>query len=140
MNRWHGSCIGAFLVLLIGGGSLIILIPLGGGMIVGIPPLQNQITAYALCPDAVDYSYNDYGFGQQTTSSPSGGTGHYTELTCTYKDGSQKTFPNEEVGLKGLAASFVVAGICGGAVVLLLTIIAAIIGARLVRPKPAGAN
>ena len=104
-------------------------------MIAAIPPLFDRLTAYVLCPDATDYSYNDYGFGTPTTSSPSGGTGHYTELTCTYADGSQKVFENEEVGLKGLAASFAAAGICGGAGVFLLMIIAALIGARLVKPS-----
>lgn len=137
MKRWQGSCIGAFLVLLIGGGSLFFFVPFGGAMIAGMPPVFDRLTAYVLCPDAVDYSYNDYGFGQPTTSSPSGGTGHYTELTCTYTDGSQKTFPNEEVGLKGLAASFAAAGMCGGAAVLFFMILAAIVGGRLVRPKPA---
>ena len=137
MKRWHGSCIGAFLVLLIGGGSLLFFVPFGGAMIAGMPPLFDKLTAYTLCPDAVDYSYNDYGFGQSTSSSPSGGTGHYTELTCTYEDGSQKVFPNQEVGLKGLAAAFTVSGICSGTVVLLLMILAAIIGARLVKPKSA---
>ena len=137
MKRWQGSCIGAFLVLLIGGGSLFFFVPFGGAMIAGIPPVFDRLTAYVLCPDAVDYSYSDYGFGQPTTSSPSGGTGHYTELTCTYTDGSQKTFPNEEVGLKGLAASFAAAGMCGGAAVLFFMILAAIVGGRLVRPKPA---
>ena len=34
MKRWHGSCIGAVLVLLIGGGSLIFLVPFGGAMLV----------------------------------------------------------------------------------------------------------
>ncbi|HUF00008.1 MAG TPA: hypothetical protein VMN99_12195 [Anaerolineales bacterium] len=135
MKRWQGSCIGAILVLLIGGGSLIFLVPFGGAMIVAVPPLFDRLTAYVLCPDAIDYSYRDYGFGTPTTSSPSGGTGHFTELTCTYADGSQKVFGNEEVGLKGLAASFTAAGICGGLAVLLLTIVAAIIGARLVKPK-----
>ena len=135
MKRWQGSCLGALLVLVIGGGSLFFFVPFGGAMIAGVPPVFDRLTAYVLCPDATDYSYNDYGFGQQTTSSPSGGTGHYTELTCTYADGSQKTFPNEEVGLKGLAASFAAAGICGGAAVLVFMIIAALIGARLVRPK-----
>jgi len=136
MKRWHGSCIGALLVLLVGGGaSLIFFVPFGGAMIAGIPPLFDRVTAYTLCPDAVDYSYSDYGFGQPTTSSPSGGTGHYTELTCTYEDGSQKTFPNQEVGLKGLAASFTLAGICSGAVVLLLAMLAAIVGGRFVKPK-----
>ena len=135
MKRWQGSCLGALIVLVIGGGSLVFFVPFGGAMIAGVPPVFDRLTAYVLCPDATDYSYNDYGFGQQTTSSPSGGTGHYTELTCTYADGSQKTFPNEEVGLKGLAASFAAAGICGGAAVLVFMIIAALIGARLARPK-----
>jgi hypothetical protein len=136
MKRWQGSCLGAFLVLLIGGSSLIFLVPFGGAMIVAAPPLFDRLTAYTLCPDATDYSYNDYGFGSPTTSSPSGGTGHYTELTCTYADGSQQVFENEEVGLKGLAASFTAAGICGGSAVLLLMVLAAIVGARLVKPRP----
>ena len=135
MKRWQGSCIGALLVLLIGGGSLIFLIPFGGAMIAAVPPVFDRLTAYVLCPDATDYSYNDFGFGTPTTSSPSGGTGHYTELTCTYADGSQRVFGNEEVGIKGLAASFSAAGICGGLVVFLLMILAALIGARLVKPK-----
>lgn len=135
MKRWQGSCIGALLVLLIGGGSLIFLVPFGGAMIAAVPPVFDRLTAYVLCPDAIDYSYRDYGFGTPTTSSPSGGTGHFTELTCTYADGSQKVFGNEEVGIKGLAASFTAAGICGGVGVLLLMIVAALIGARLVKPK-----
>ena len=135
MKRWQGSCLGALLVLLIGGGSLIFLVPFGGAMIAANSTLFKRLTAQVLCPDATDYSYNDYGFGQQTTSSPSGGTGHYTELTCTYPDSSQKTFANEEVGLKGLAASFTAAGICGGTAVLFFMVLAAIVGARLVKPK-----
>lgn len=135
MKRWQGSCLGALLVLLIGGGSLIFFVPFGGAMIVALPPVFDRLTAYVLCPEATDYSYNDYGFGTPTTSSPTGGTGHYTELTCTYADGSQKVFGNEEVGVKGLAASFSAAGICGGAAVLLLMILAAILGGRLVKPK-----
>lgn len=135
MKRWQGSCIGAFLVLLIGGGSLFFFVPFGGAMIVALPPVFDRLTAYVLCPEATDYSYNDYGFGTPTTSSPTGGTGHYTELTCTYADGSQKVFGNEEVGVKGLAASFSAAGICGGVAVLLLMILAAILGGRLVTPK-----
>lgn len=134
MKRWYGSCIGAILVLLIGGGSLVFFVPFGGAMIAAMPPVFDRLTAYVLCPDATEYSYNDYGFGTPTTSSPSGGTGHYTELTCTYADGSQQVFGNEEVGLKGLAASFTAAGICGGFGVLFLMIVAAIIGARLVKP------
>jgi hypothetical protein len=135
MKRWQGSCIGAFLVLLIGGASSLFFVPFGGAMIAAVPPLFNRLTAYALCPDATDYSYRDYNFGVPTTSSPGGGTGHYTELTCTYADGSQKVFENEEVGLKGLAASFTAAGICGGVAVFLLMILAAVIGARVVKPK-----
>ena len=137
MKRWQGSCIGALLVLLIGGGSLIFLVPFGGAMIAAMPPVFDRITAYVLCPDATDYSYNDFGFGTPTTSSPGRGTGHYTELTCTYADGSQKVFGNEEVGIKGLAASFTAAGICGGLAVFFLMILAALIGARLVKPKEA---
>jgi hypothetical protein len=135
MKRWQGSCIGAVLALLIGGSSLVFLVPFGGAMLAGIPPVFDRLTAYVLCPDAVDYSYRDYGFGTPTTSSPSGGTGHFSELTCTYADGSQKVFDNEEVGLKGLAASFTAAGICGGLAVLFLMLVAALIGARLVKPK-----
>jgi hypothetical protein len=135
MKRWQGSCLGALLVLLIGGASLIFFVPFGGALITTVPPLFDRLTAYALCPDATDYSYRDYNFGVPTTSSPGGGTGHYTELTCTYADGSQQVFENEEVGLKGLAASFTAAGVCGGVAVLLLMMFAAIIGARLVKPK-----
>jgi hypothetical protein len=126
---------GAFLVLLVGGGMLLFLVPFGGAMIAGIPPVFDKLTAYVLCPDATEYYYTDSGFGQQTTTSPSGGTGHYTELTCSYKDGSQKTFPNEEVAIKGLAASSAVSAICSGAGLLFFMIIAAIIGGRLAKPK-----
>jgi len=135
MKRWQGSCIGAFLVLLIGGAALVFFVPFGGALIAALPPVFDRLTADTLCPDATEYSYNDYNFGVATSSSPSGGTGHYTELTCTFADGSQKVFGNEEVGLKGLGASFSAAGICGGAVVLFLMILASIIGARLVKPK-----
>ena len=93
--------------------------------------LFDRLTAYVLCPDATDYSYRDFGSAPIDSTNPSGGTGHFTELTCTYADGSQKVFENDEVGLKGLAASFSVAGICGGAAVLFFMII----GARLVKPK-----
>jgi len=135
MKRWQGSCIGAFVVLLIGGGSLILFVPFGGAMIAGMPPLFDKLTAHVLCPDATDYSYRDFGSAPIDSTNPSGGTGHFTELTCTYADGSQKVFRNEEVGLKGLAASFTAAGICGGIAVLFFMILAAIIGARLVKPK-----
>jgi len=134
MKRWQGSCIGAFLVLLTGG-SLIFFVPFGGAMIAGIPPLFDRLTAYVLCRDATDYSYHDFGSSPIDSTNPSGGTGHFTELTCTYSDGSQKVFGNEEVALKGLAASFSAAGICGGLAVLFFMILAAIIGARLVTPK-----
>ena len=135
MKRWQGSCIGAVLVLLIGGGSLIFLVPFGGAMIAAMPPLFDRLTAYVLCPDATDYSYRDFGSVPIDSTNPSGGTGHFTELTCTYADGSQKVFGNDEVGLKGLAASFTLVGICGGAAVLFFMIVAGIIGARLVKPK-----
>ncbi len=135
MKRWQGSCIGASLVLLIGGGSLIFLVPFGGAMIAAIPPIFDRLTAYVLCPDATDYSYRDFGSAPIDSTNPSGGTGHFTELTCTYADGSQKVFGNDEVGLKGLAASFTLAGICGGLMVFLFMVVAAIIGARLVKPK-----
>ena len=135
MKRWQGSCIGAFVVLLIGGGSSIFFVPFGGAMIAGMPPLFDKLTAYVLCPDATDYSYRDFGSAPIDSTNPSGGTGHFTELTCTYADGSQKVFGNEEVGLKGLAASFATAGVCGGIDVLLLMIIAAVVGARLVKPQ-----
>jgi hypothetical protein len=135
MKRWQGSCIGAFLVLLIGGGSLIFFVPFGGAMIAGMPPVFDKLTAQILCPEATDYSYNDYGSAPIDSTNPSGGTGHFTELTCTYSDGSQKVFGNEEVALKGLAASFSAAGICSGAVVLFFMALAAIMGARLARPK-----
>jgi hypothetical protein len=134
MKRWQGSCIGAAAVLLIGGAALFFFVPMGGAMIAAMPPLFDRLTAYVLCPDAEDYSYEDYGFGQPTSSSPSGGTGHYTELTCTYADGTQQVFPNEEVGLKGLGAAFGLSAVCGGAAVLLLAAAGAVVGARLVRP------
>ena len=135
MRRWQGSCIGAFLVLLIGGGSLIFFVPFGGAMIAAMPPLFDRLTAYVLCPEATEYSYRDYGSAPIDSTNPSGGTGHFTELTCTYADGSQKVFENDEVGLKGLAASLGVAGLCGGVLVLILMIIAAMIGGRLVKPQ-----
>jgi hypothetical protein len=135
MKRWQGSCIGALLVLFIGGGSLIFFVPFGGAMIAGIAPLFDRLTAYVLCPDATNYSYRDFGSEPIDSTNPSGGTGHFTELTCTYADGSQKVFGNEEVGLKGLAASFTLAGICGGIAILFFMIIAAIVGAKLVKPK-----
>lgn len=135
MKHWQGSCIGAFLVLLIGSGSLIFLVPFGGAMIAAMPPLFDRLTAYVLCRDATDHSYSDFGSVPIDSTNPSGGTGHYTELTCTFQDGSQKVFGNDEVGLKGLAASFSLAGICGGLAILFFMLIAAIVGARLVKLK-----
>ncbi|HVF25207.1 MAG TPA: hypothetical protein VNA23_04915 [Anaerolineales bacterium] len=135
MKRRQGSCIGAVLVLLIGGGSLIFLVPFGGAMIAATPPVFDRLTAYVLCPDATDYSSSDFGSVPIDSTNPSGGTGHFTELTCIYQDGSQKVFGNDEVGLKGLAASFSLAGICGGLAVAFFMLIAAIVGARLAKPK-----
>jgi len=134
MKRWHGSCIGAFLVLLICGSSLFFIVPVGGAMIVGIPPLFDKLTGWAVCPNAVSIEQEEYNHGPVTTS-PTGGTGHQEEWTCTFEDGSQKVVPNEEIALKGLGASFTLVGICGGVSVLLLMIIAAIVGGRLVKPK-----
>ena len=134
MKRWQGSCIGAVLVLLIGGGSLLFFVPVGGAMLVGIPPVFDRLTGWVVCPGAVSISQEEYNSGP-VTSSPSGMTGHQEEWTCTFEDGSQKVVPNEEIALKGLGASFTVAGICGGLIVLLLMIIAAIIGSRLAKPK-----
>ena len=134
MKRWQGSCIGAFLVLLVCGGSMFFIVPVGGAMIVGIPPFFDKLTGWAVCPGAVSISVEKYNQGPVTTS-PTGMTGHQEEWTCTFKDGSQKVVPNEEIAFKGLGASFTVAGICSGAVVLLLAVIAAFIGGRLVKPK-----
>jgi len=134
MKRWHGSCIGAFLVLLIGGGSLFFVVPVGGAMLVGVPPVFDKLTGWVVCPGAVSISVEEYNRGPVTTS-PTGGTGHQEEWTCTFEDGSQKVVPNEEIAFKGLGASFTAAGICGGVTVFLLMILAAIIGGRLVKPK-----
>jgi hypothetical protein len=135
MKRWQGSCIGAFLVLLIGGSSLLFFVPVGGAMLVGIPPVFDQLTGWAVCPGAVSIDQKEYNRGPVTTS-PTGTTGHQEEWTCTFEDGSQKVVPNEEIAFKGLGASFTAAGICGGLVVLVLMVLAAVIGARLVKPGP----
>lgn len=134
MKRWHGSCLGAFLVLLICGSSMLFIVPVGGAMIVGVTPLFDKLTGWAVCPGAVSISQEEYNSGPVTTS-PTGGTGHQEEWTCTFEDGSQKVVPNEEIAFKGLGASFTAVGICGGLAVLLLMILAAIFGARLVKPK-----
>ena len=133
MKRWQGSCLAAFLVLLVCGGSLFFVVPIGGGMLVGIPPVFDKLTGLVVCPGAVSISQEEYNHGP-TTTSPTGGTGHQEEWTCTFSDGTQKVIPNEEIALKGIGASFAAAGVCGGLVVLALMLVAAIVGARLVRP------
>jgi hypothetical protein len=136
MKRWQGSCIGSLLVLLIGGASLFFIVPVGGGILVGIPPVFDKLTGWVVCPGAVSISQEEYNSGPVTTS-PSGMTGHQEEWTCTFQDGSQKVIPNEEIALKGIAASFTAAGVCGGVMILLFMIAAAILGARLVKPSQA---
>ena len=110
------------------------IVPVGGAMLVGTPPLFDKLTGWAVCPGAVSIDQEEYNSGPVTTS-PSGMTGHQEEWTCTFEDGTQKVVPNEEIAFKGLGASFTAAGICGGLVVLFFMVIAAIIGARLVKPK-----
>jgi len=134
MKRWHGSCIGAFLVLLICGGSMLFIVPVGGAMIVGVPPLFDKLTGWAVCPGAVSISQDEYNSGPVTTS-PTGGTGHQEEWTCTFEDGTQKVVPNEEIAFKGLGASAAAVGILGGIVTIVGMIFAAIVGGRLVKPK-----
>ena len=134
MKRWHGSCIGALLVLLIGGGSLLFFVPVGGATLLGVPPVFDALTGWAVCPGAVSIDRDEYNSGPVTTS-PSGPTGHQEEWTCTFEDGTQKVVPNEEIFIKGLGASVTAVGICGGLIVLFLMIVAAILGGRLVKPK-----
>ena len=134
MKRWHGSCIGALLVLLIGGGSLLFFVPVVGATLLGVPPVFDALTGWAVCPGAVSIDKDEYNSGPVTTS-PSGPTGHQEEWTCTFEDGTQKVVPNEEIFIKGLGASVTAVGICGGLIVLFLMIVAAIIGGRLVKPK-----
>ena len=134
MKRWHGSCLGALIVLLVGGLALLFIVPVGGAMLVGMPPVFDKLTGWAVCPGAVSISQDEFNSGPVTTS-PSGMTGHQEEWTCTFEDGTQKVVPNEEIAFKGLGASFTAAGICGGVAVLFFMIIAAIIGGRLVKPK-----
>ena len=134
MKRWQGSCLAAFLVLLVCGGSLFFVVPIGGGMLVGIPPVFDKLTGWAVCPGAVSISQEEYNHGP-ATSSPTGGTGHQEEWTCTFADGTQKVVPNEEIAFKGIGASFTAVGVCGGLAVAFLIIIAAFVGARLARPK-----
>ena len=137
MKRWHGSCIGALLVLLVCGSSMFFIVPVGGAMLVGIPPVFDALTGWVVCPNAVSIEQEEYNQGPVTTS-PTGGTGHQEEWTCTFEDGSQKVVPNEEIALKGIGASAAAVGICSGVGVLALMILAAIIGARLVSPKTDG--
>ena len=134
MKRWQGSCLGAFMVLFVCGGSMLFIVPVGGAMIVGIPPLFDKLTGWAVCPGAVAISQDEYNSGPVTTS-PTGGTGHQEEWTCTFPDGTQKVVPNEEIALKGLGASAAAVGILGGIVTIIGMILAAIIGGRLVKPK-----
>jgi len=134
MKRWHGSCLGAFLVLLVCGSSLFFFVPVGGAMIVGVTPLFDALTGWVVCPNAVSIDQEEYNHGPITTS-PTSGTGHQEEWTCTFEDGSQKIVPIEEIALKGLGASFTLVGIFGGLAVLLLMVAAAILGGRLVKPK-----
>ena len=134
MKRWQGSCIGALLVLLIGGASLFFIVPVGGGILIGIPPVFDALTGWVVCPGAVSISQEEYNSGPVTTS-PSGMRGHQEEWTCTFQDGSQKIVPNEEIALKGITASFAAAGVCGCVILLLLMITAGILGARLVNPS-----
>jgi hypothetical protein len=136
MKRWQGSCIGALLVLLVCGSSMFFVVPVGGAMIAGIPPLFDKLTGWAVCPGAVSISVEEYNSGPVTTS-PTGITGHQEEWTCTFEDGSQKIISNEEIAFKGLGASFTAVGICSGIVMLAITILAAILGWRLVKPQPA---
>lgn len=134
MKRWHGSCLGALMVLIIGGGSLLFFVPVGGAMLVGIPPVFDKLTGWAVCPGAVSIAQDEFNSAPVTTS-PSGITGHQEEWTCTFEDGTQKIVPNEEIAFKGLGASFTAAGVCGGLVILILMAIAAVVGGRLVKPK-----
>ena len=134
MKRWHGSCIGALLVLLIGGLSLFFFVPVGGALLIGIPPVFDRLTGWAVCPGAVTIAQEEFNSGPVTTS-PSGMTGHQEEWTCTFEDGTRRVVPNEEIALKGMGASFTAAGVCSGVVLLFLMILAALLGARLVKPK-----
>jgi hypothetical protein len=110
MKRWQGSCLGAFLVLLIGGSSLLFIVPVGGSMLLAITPVFDTLTGWAVCPGAVSIAQEEYNSGPVTTS-PSGMTGHEEEWTCTFKDGSTKVIPNEEIALRGISASFLAAGV-----------------------------
>jgi hypothetical protein len=113
---------------------MLFVVPVGGAMLVGIPPVFDALTERAVCPGAVNVEKEIYNRGPVTTS-PTGMSGHQEEWTCTFEDGSQKVVPNEEIAAKGLTASFGAAGVCSGVLTLILMIVAALIGARLVKPK-----
>jgi hypothetical protein len=132
MKPWQGSCLGAFLVLLICGASMFFVVPVGGAILIGIPPVFDKLTAQVVCPGALAISQEEYNSGPVTTS-PTGMTGHQEEWTCTFEDGTQKVIPNEEIAFKGMGASFTAVGICSGLIVLVLMTIAAIAGGRLVK-------
>ena len=134
MKRWQGSCLGVFLVLLICGASLLFVVPVGGSILLAVPPVFDTLTGGAVCPGAVSISQEEYNSGPVTTS-PTGMTGHMEEWTCTFEDGTQRVIPNEEIALKGMGASFTAVGICSGLGILLLMVVAAVAGARLVKPK-----
>jgi hypothetical protein len=115
--------------------GVLVAVPILGGMIVGVAPLRDGMTRRIVCPGAASVSEKQYNSGP-TTTSPSGGYGHNVEWTCTFEDGSRKVVPNEEVALTSISASFGLAAGCGGAVVLLLALLGAAIGGRLVKPGP----
>ena len=68
MKRWHGSCIGALLVLLIGGSALLFIVPVGGAMLVGVPPVFDALTGWVVCPGAVAIEQDEFNHGPVTTS------------------------------------------------------------------------
>ena len=68
MKRWQGSCIGAVLVLLIGGASLFFIVPVGGAMLIGMPPVFDKLTSMVVCPGAVAVSQDEYNSGPVTLS------------------------------------------------------------------------
>jgi hypothetical protein len=119
---------------LIGGLSLFFFVPVGGALLIGIPPVFDRLTGWVVCPGAISIAQEEFNSGPVTTS-PSGMTGHQEEWTCTFEDGTRKVVPNEEIALKGISASFTAVGICSGLVLLFLMILAALMGARLVKSK-----
>ena len=75
MKRWQGSCIGALLVLLVCGSSMVFIVPVGGAMLVGIPPVFDALTGWVVCPNAVSIEQEEYNQGPVTTSPTGGGRG-----------------------------------------------------------------